>query len=184
MMVPLLGPRLCKVYQSFWNGIICRVLTKPWTFFYNLNFVRAIFTFWTGAKIVWWLLITSVQCISYGVHFTQLIRFARVSSHVANFNPCNKLLTQKLLKQGYWYHKLRKTFSKFYQQNYDLISNFQVGLKSLLRQGLSEPEFYGDLVYKLKMNVDSYNFSAQFIKIISHYKKFGYNINVLKQTSC
>ena len=33
---------------------------------------------------------------------------------------------------------------------YDLISKFQVGLKSLLRQRLSEPEFYGDLVYKLK----------------------------------
>ena len=27
-------------------------------------------------------------------------------------------------------------------------------------------------------------FSAQFIKIISHYKKIGYNINVLKQTAC
>ena len=32
---------------------------------------------------------------------------------------------------------------------YDLISKFQVGHKSLLRQGLSEAEFYGDLVYKL-----------------------------------
>ena len=28
------------------------------------------------------------------------------------------------------------------------------------------------------------NFSAQFIKIISHYKKIGYNINVLQQTAC
>ena len=28
------------------------------------------------------------------------------------------------------------------------------------------------------------NFSAQFIKIISHYKKTGYNINVLQQTAC
>ena len=27
-------------------------------------------------------------------------------------------------------------------------------------------------------------FSAQFIKIISHYKKIGYNINVLQQTAC
>ena len=53
-----------------------------------------------------------------------------------------------LLKQGYRYHKLCKTFSKFYRQYYDLISKFQVGLKSLLRQGLSEPENYGDLVYK------------------------------------
>ena len=61
---------------------------------------------------------------------------------------------------------------------------FQVGLKSLLRQGLLEPDFYGDLVYKLKKIVGSNNFSAQFIKIISHYKKIGYNINVLQQTAC
>ena len=94
-------------------------------------------------------------------------------------------LTQKLLKQGYQYHKLRKTlFSKFYRRYYDLISKFQIGLKSLLRQGLSEPKFYGDLVYKLKKIVGSNNFSAQFIKIISHYKKIGYNINVLQQTAC
>ena len=66
----------------------------------------------------------------------------------------------------------------------NLISKFQVGLKSLLRQGLSEPDFYGDLVYKLKKIVGSNNFSAQFIKIISHYKKIGYNINVLQQTAC
>ena len=77
-----------------------------------------------------------------------------------------------------------KLFSKFYRGYYDLISKFQVGLKSLLRQGLSEPDFYGDLVYKLKKIVGSYNFSAQFIKIISHYKKIGYNINVLQQTAC
>ena len=95
-----------------------------------------------------------------------------------------KWLTQKLLKQGYRYHKLRKTFSIFYRRYYDLISKFQVGLKSLLRQGLSEPDFYGDLVYKLKKIVGSNNFSAQFIKIISHYKKIGYNINVLQQTAC
>ena len=44
--------------------------------------------------------------------------------------------------------------------------------------------FYGDLVYKLKKIVGSNNFSAQFIKIISHYKKIGYNINVLQQTAC
>ena len=43
---------------------------------------------------------------SYGVYISQLIRFARASSHVADFNTRNKLLTQKLLKQGYRYHKL------------------------------------------------------------------------------
>ena len=33
-----------------------------------------------------------------------------ISSSYSLFNSCNKLLTQIILKQGYWYHKLRKTF--------------------------------------------------------------------------
>ena len=59
----------------------------------------------------------------------------------------------------------------------------KVGLKFPLRQGLLEPEFYGDLVYKLKKIVGSNYFSAQFIKIISQFKKICYNINVLQQTA-
>ena len=74
---------------------------------------------------------------SCGVLISQLIRFARSSSYISDFNTRNKLLTQKLLKQGHQYHKLHKTFSKFYRRHYYLISKFQVGLKSLLRQGLS-----------------------------------------------
>ena len=100
----------------------------------------------------------------YGVYISQLIRFAGASSYITDFNTRNKLLTQKLLRQGYHYHKLCKTFSKFYRRYYDLISKFQVGHKSLLRHGLSEPEFYGDLVYKLKKIVGSDIVSAQFIK--------------------
>ena len=42
---------------------------------------------------------------SYDVYISQLIRFARVSSHVADFNARNKSLTAKLLQQGYRYHK-------------------------------------------------------------------------------
>ena len=60
----------------------------------------------------------------------------------------------------------------------------QVGFKSPLRQGLLEPDFYGDLVYKLKKIVGSYSFSAQFIEIISHNRKIGFNINVLQQAAC
>ena len=45
---------------------------------------------------------------SYGVYISQLIRFSRASSHIADFNTRNKLFTQKHLKQGYWYHKLHK----------------------------------------------------------------------------
>ena len=38
---------------------------------------------------------------SYGVYISQHIRFARASSYITDFNTCNKLLTQKLLKQSY-----------------------------------------------------------------------------------
>ena len=56
--------------------------------------------------------------------------------------------------------------------------------KSFLRQGLSEPELYGDLVYNWRRLLGSNNFSAQFIKMTSHYKTNGYDINVLQQTAC
>ena len=38
---------------------------------------------------------------SYGLYISQLIRFARVCSHVGDFNTHYKCLTAKLLKQGY-----------------------------------------------------------------------------------
>ena len=121
---------------------------------------------------------------AYGVNISQLIRFARVSSHVTDFNTRNKLLTAKLLNQDYRYHKLRKAFSKFYRRHSDLVSKLNVGLESLLQQGLSEPEFYGDLVYKFRKIYACNDFSTPFRKIIHRYKKIGYNVNVIRQTAC
>ena len=45
----------------------------------------------------------------------------------------------------------------------------------LMHQGLSEPEFYGDLVYKFKKTVGRADFSDQF-------KKLSYVTNVLDIT--
>ena len=98
-----------------------------------------------------------------------------LSSLVADFNVRNTSLTAKLLQQGYRYHKLQKTFSKFYCQHYKLVSKFNVELKTLLHQGLSEPEFYGDLVYKFKNIVGRADFSDQF-------RKISYFTNVLDVT--
>ena len=93
-----------------------------------------------------------------GVYISQLIRFARVSSHVDDFNTRNKVLTAKLLRQGYRYHKIRKAFSKFYRRHFDIKSKYNVGLKTLLLEDLSEPEFYGDLVYKFKKIIGNNDF--------------------------
>ena len=65
-----------------------------------------------------------------------------------------------------------------------MISKFNVGLKSLLHQGLSEPEFYGDLVYTFKKIRGMTDFSDQFRKNILRYKRIRFNLNVMRQSAC
>ena len=51
------------------------------------------------------------------------------------------------------------------------MSKYNVGLKTLLLQGLSELEFYGDLVYKFRKLIGKNNFPYHFKKMIVRYKK-------------
>ena len=55
----------------------------------------------------------------------------------------NQFLIAKLLNLG----KIRKAFSKFYHTHSVLIVKYNIGLKTLLKKGISELVFYGDLVY-------------------------------------
>ena len=67
-----------------------------------------------------------------------------------------------------------------------MISKFNIGLKTLLREGLSEPEVYGDLIHKCNLLelIGRKEFSFQFRKIISRYRRIGYNLNVMRQSAC
>ena len=115
--------------------------------------------------------------------YTYLIRFARASSNPSDFNCRNKALTAKLLRQGYRYFKLRKAFSKFYRRHSALVEKYSVSLKTLLEQGISESEFYGDLVYRFRKIVGKSNFSEQFRKLINRHKRIGYSLD-MRQTAC
>ena len=78
-----------------------------------------------------------------------------------------------------------QVINKFIIRYYDeLISKYNVGLKMLLGEGLSEPEFYGDLVFKFKKLIGRKDFSFQFRKIITRYRCIGYNLNVMRQSAC
>ena len=120
---------------------------------------------------------------TYGVYISQYIRFARVCNHVTDFNALNKCLTAKLLQQGYRYHKLRKNFSKFYRRHNELISKYNVGLKTLVNEGLSEPEFHGDWFTNLRnlLEVMIFLFSLE-----KHYtlQTYRLNLNVMRQSAC
>ena len=105
-------------------------------------------------------------------------------SNVDEFNNINLFLTAKLLKQGYRYHKIQKVFSKFHHRHLELIVKYNIGLKTLLQQGISEPIFNGDLVYRFKRIVGKPNFSDQFQNIVKRYIKVGYNLDVMRQSAC
>ena len=105
-------------------------------------------------------------------------------SNADDFNNRNLILTAKLFKQGYRHHKIRKAFSKFYYRHSELIVKYNIGLKILLQQGISEPIFNGDLVYKFKRFVGKPNFSDQFKKIVKRYIRVGYYLDIMRQSVC
>ena len=121
---------------------------------------------------------------SYGVYISRLIRFTRASSNLNDFSYRNKALTAILLRKGYRYFKLCKAFLKFYRRHSALLEKYSVSLKTLLQQGILEPEFYGDLVYRFRKIVGKSNFLEQFRKLINRYKRTGYSLGIMRQTAC
>ena len=107
-----------------------------------------------------------------------------MSSHVYDFNTRNKNLTAKFLWLDIDIINFAKRFQNFIGGILTWCLNIVFGLKTLLLQGLSEPEFYGDLVYKFRKIISKKDFPYHFKKKIVRYKKIGYNIDVLRQTAC
>ena len=75
-------------------------------------------------------------------------------------------------------------FSKFYRRHFELVSNYHTGLSSFLQQGLSELEFYGDLVYEFRKITGNTESSDQCKKMIMRNKRIGYNVDVMRQSAC
>ena len=71
------------------------------------------------------------QSPAYGVR-SQLIRYARASSAYSDFLVRSRLLTGKLLGQGYNRFKLITTFKKFYGRHYNLIGKFQISVTHMV----------------------------------------------------
>ena len=53
-----------------------------------------------------------------------------------------------------------------------------------MQQGISNPEFYGDLVYKFKKIIGNPNNSNLFKHIVNHFKRAGYTLDIMRQTAC
>ena len=79
-----------------------------------------------------------------------------MSSHVADFYAHDKSLTAKLFNSAIGIINFEKLSPNFIAGT----TNWFLNSKTLLHQGLSEPKFYGDLVYKFKNFLGRANFSS------------------------
>ena len=114
---------------------------------------------------------------------TQLVRFARCCTSVLDFHSKNLQITSKLLTQGYRYHKLRKTFGKFFRSYSELLSKFgDISFQEYLSKGISHPVFYGDLVYKLRRVKDTPNFISSGSKIVKRLRRRQYDPVIIERT--
>ena len=118
------------------------------------------------------LLISHGWVPSYGIYISQLVRFARCCTSVLDFHSKNLQITSKLLTKCYKYHKLRKTFGKFFRSYSALLSKFfDISFQEYLFKGISHPVFYGDLVYKLRRVKDTPNFISSGSKIVKRLRR-------------
>ena len=56
--------------------------------------------------------------------------------------------------------------------------------EKLIQQGICNPEFYGDLVYKFKKIIENQNVSYLFKRIVNRFKRAGYTLDMMRQSAC
>ena len=120
---------------------------------------------------------------SYGIYISQLARFARCCTSVLDFHSINLQITSKLHTKGYRYHKLRKTFGKFFRSYSELLSKFDdISFQEYVFKGMSQLVFYGDLVSKLKRVKHTPNFFSSGSKIVQRLRRRQYDPLLIERT--
>ena len=76
---------------------------------------------------------------TYGVYISQLIRICRICDNYSSFLSRHKLLTERLVRQGFWYNKLCITFKKFARRYKVLISKYGVSVRTHVTEGICIP---------------------------------------------
>ena len=53
-----------------------------------------------------------------------------------------------------------------------------------MQQGICNPEFYSDLVYRFKKIIGNPDFSNLLKRIVNRFKRAGYPLDIMRQTVC
>ena len=76
---------------------------------------------------------------TYGVYVSQLIRISRICDNYVSFVKRHLLLTERLIKQGFWYNKLSVSFKKFSRRHSMLFNKYAISVKRHIREGICIP---------------------------------------------
>ena len=91
---------------------------------------------------------------AYGVYVSQLVRIGRICSNYSEFIYRHRLLTTRLIRQGYRYTDLQKSFVKFAKKYTQIISKYGYSVRRHLEEGISLPamdKFIGRFVTRRKI---------------------------------
>ena len=69
---------------------------------------------------------------AYGVYISQLIRYARACFVYEDFSKRGRLLTNKLMLQGYYESRLKSSFRKLHGRYNDLVCDYKLSLAHML----------------------------------------------------
>ena len=74
---------------------------------------------------------------AYGVHASQLVRYARCCSSYSDFLIRHRALVKSLLSQGYKVNRLSNTFKKFYGRHTDLVGQYKKNVCQMFADSIS-----------------------------------------------
>ena len=84
---------------------------------------------------------------AYGIYISQLVRIGRICEEYSAFMDRNRMITDRLIKQGFRYSKLCKTFKKFSRKHRTIFNRYGVSVR---QQGICRPLC---IIRKLSKNI-------------------------------
>ena len=82
---------------------------------------------------------------AYGVYISQLVRIGRICSSFEQFKHRHYTLTQKLIKQGFWYSGLCIAFKRFAKYHAGIVSKYGCSVRKDIEEGICLPAIDGFL---------------------------------------
>ena len=102
---------------------------------------------------------------TYGVYISQLIKIKRICDTFQSFVIRHRLLTERLIRQGFWYSKLCTFFKKFVRRNNALSSKYGVSAEYKITVG--QQPISGQLTKLTTQNVTWSVFMSEQVSALS-----------------